>query len=250
MADYRIKSSDIKDLDGYSLELTLAKVQNVLENGLDHKQEKAAFLSLVNQGESRADFDELLEAASKLQLHYQKPVLVHLRAGDVARDALDSFVKRARQLGLVNFLVISGDKQRLANGFSTAVELMAALREEAGDDLVLASTIDVNPGASKTVLTSIEKLNEKAQAGADWFITQIFFDDELLMEIEKESAGRFVLVPGVVDSLSDKTMNWIEKRLAINVPEECKVDQKVFLDQQVKVLEEKGFTFFHHFGMN
>ncbi|MBS9338564.1 hypothetical protein G6R29_02810 [Fructobacillus sp. M2-14] len=250
MVEYRIDPHEISDLDGFSVELTVGKVKTLLENGLDRKAMEATFFSVVNQGESESDFCELLETASHLQRATGRPVLVHLRAGDISAVGVLEFLKRVKALELSNFLIITGDKRRLDDGFSTGLALLSALRDAAGDEITLASTIDVNQAAGRTATMLLEEWEKRNECGADFAITQIFFEPEMLIGLRKKLENDAVIVPGLVSGLSEKQVGWIECVLGITVPMDFRQNPVAFNKRLKERLNKSGFGFFHYFGMD
>ncbi|WP_274458690.1 methylenetetrahydrofolate reductase [Fructobacillus sp. CRL 2054] len=230
----------------FSNELTKKKIEEILANGFTEGQEKFSYFSLVNQGDSQADFDELLLLAKAFQARKKYPVLVHLRLGDVTPDSLPRFIEKTRQLGLMNFLVLSGDKRVNKQGFSTVESLLSALKKGAGNSLTLAAT--VNPSDSQAV----EKVKRRKQAGADFFISQILFASQPMVDLKAAlvQAGLTVqLVAGMLNQPTVGQVRWVGKTFGLTVPaaylkDPIKVNQTV-----EKSLQEAGFSAFHFFTL-
>ncbi|SFC09676.1 5,10-methylenetetrahydrofolate reductase [Fructobacillus durionis] len=229
-----------------SNELTKKGVGTILENGFSASQEKYDFFSLVNQGDSQAEFDELLILAKEFQERTKRPILVHLRLGDVTPYTLLDFIEKTRKLGLQNFLVLSGDKRVNEQGFYTVEDLLRALRKELGGRVTLAAT--VNPADP----TAVEKVESRQSAGADFLISQISFDSQPLMDLKKEleqDGLKVQLVAGMLNQPTIGQIQWVEKTFGLRVPLAYKENPKKVNRTVEKSLQIAGFSAFHFFTL-
>lgn len=105
-------------------------------------------------------------------------------------------LKNAREAGIRNILALRGDPpigedkwQRTPGGFSNAVELVRLIREEHGDwfCVAVAGYPEVHtecwnnpdlPPSEQAMALDLKRLREKVEAGADFVITQFFYDTE------------------------------------------------------------------------
>lgn len=97
---------------------------------------------------------------------------------------------QAKELGIKNILALRGDPPRgskdwvpIENGFNYAVDLVKFIREVYGDYFCIgvAGYPEVHLSAT-TREDDIRYLKEKVDAGADFIITQLFYDNQIYLE--------------------------------------------------------------------
>lgn len=231
-----------------SKELTLREVDYLLENGLLSELDDFAFFSLVNQGRNLADFYVLLQKATTVQKITKRPVLVHLRVGDVSRESLPKFIDTVDNMQLRNFLLVSGDKRVNPDGFSSVEELLIAIKKASDGRICLAATVD--PGRADASI----KAKKRLTAGADFLISQILFEIQPMVElrerlrqegIDKEN----VLVPGVLEKPSLGQLAWLQEHLQMKIPRTFQQQPKKSLAGLKQSLVENGFLGQHLFSV-
>lgn len=93
-------------------------------------------------------------------------------------------------MGIKNLLALRGDPPRgatdwipIENGFNYSVDLVKFIREKYGDFFCIgvAAYPEVHLEA-KSREDDIRYLKEKVDAGADFIITQLFYDNEIFFE--------------------------------------------------------------------
>jgi methylenetetrahydrofolate reductase (NADPH) len=126
---------------------------------------------------------------------YGLDVLLHLTC-HLPKEDLKRVLRNAREAGIQNILALRGDPpigedkwKPCEGGFRNAIELVKLIREEHGDYFCVAIACypEVHtdgwnsshlPPSEKTQIDDLQRLKEKVDAGADFMISQFFFDVE------------------------------------------------------------------------
>ncbi|KAK1922997.1 methylenetetrahydrofolate reductase-domain-containing protein [Papiliotrema laurentii] len=126
---------------------------------------------------------ELAEEASKLGLD----VILHLTCTNMPKEKVDSALKRARDLGIQNVLALRGDPPRSEeysttldpepDFFQHADDLVRYIRKEYNDWFCIGVAGYPTPHVdSESPEMDLHWLKQKCDAGADFIITQLFYD--------------------------------------------------------------------------
>lgn len=243
-----ILKSDKKPV--YSKELSSKQAEKVLLEGLSEGSLNWAYFSLVNQARSKAEWLDLLGLAERLQKKHGLPVLVHLRAGDLSIDSLLPFVALAAEKGLNNFLVVGGDFRLEEEGFASAVDLLTALKKAGGDSLCLAATVDPTKPDQEALLRNFLA---KQAAGADFFISQVTFAKEPLLDLKRSVESKKRLLPpvtvGMLQNPSEGQLAFARERLGLFVPTAFQKNAREQGQLVEKALLQAGFSAFHFFTL-
>jgi methylenetetrahydrofolate reductase (NADPH) len=124
-----------------------------------------------------------------------------------ARAVLDAFTLR----GIVNLLALGGDPPQGTtdwrphpDGFHYAAELVREAVARGGFCIAVAGFPEVHPRAVSRA-SDLGYLKEKVEAGADFIITQLFFDNDdyyRYVEDVRRLGVKVPIVPGVLPILS------------------------------------------------
>jgi methylenetetrahydrofolate reductase (NADPH) len=125
------------------------------------------------------------------------------------RDELDAILARLEAAGVENVLALRGDPPRgqsafsaVEGGFRYAAELVAFIRETRGPKLCLGGAAYPEKHIEcGNPAVDLNNLKRKADAGLDFLITNLFFDNRHYWELVERAraAGiRIPIVPGIM----------------------------------------------------
>ncbi len=127
---------------------------------------------------------QTLDISETLQKFFGLDVLMHLTCTNMPVPMLDEALDKAREAGIRNILALRGDPprdqsewQRVEGGFAYAYELVGHIRDRYGDEFCIGVA-----GYPEGHLEAEDKdtctgyLKQKVDCGADFVITQLFFD--------------------------------------------------------------------------
>lgn len=115
---------------------------------------------------------------------------MHLTCTNMPKEKIDAALEAAKTAGIQNILALRGDPPRgqanwvaCENGFSNAVDLVRYIREQYGDYFCISVA-----GYPEGHIDQPDKeldmmyLKEKVDAGADYIVTQLFYDVDLFIK--------------------------------------------------------------------
>ncbi|DAZ93974.1 TPA: hypothetical protein N0F65_005485, partial [Lagenidium giganteum] len=153
-----------------------------------------------------------LRIGAHIQKEFQLDVLLHLTC-HLPKDELKRILHNARAAGIRNILALRGDPpigaerwKPIPNGLNNAVDLIRLIREEHGDYFCIACagypevhTESWNhpelPPSNEARQLDLARLKEKQDAGADFLITQFFFDVDNLLQWIRDCREIGITVP-------------------------------------------------------
>merc|ERR1719387_501866 len=147
-------------------------------------------------------------------------VLMHLTCTNVTVDMTRKALQRCKEKGLCNILALRGDPPANASewtategGFSHAVDLVRFIRKEFGDYFCIG--VAAYPEGhidAESFDKDLQYYKEKVDAGADFGVTQLFYDTNLYFEFLKKSRE---LMEGGCPGLHLYTLNLEKSATAI-----------------------------------
>jgi methylenetetrahydrofolate reductase (NADPH) len=138
--------------------------------------------------------------------------VAHLTCVNHTRTQVAELLEKIRALGCKNILALRGDPpgggefRVTPDGFEFAAQLVKLIRETNGFSVGVAGFPEGHIACKEGKYADWQHLKEKVDAGADYVLTQLFFDNADFFEFRDHVAGklgvRVPLVPGVIPILS------------------------------------------------
>ena len=174
-------------------------------------QAKPDFCS-VTYGAGGSTRDKTLMIVDRIQREHDLTALAHLTCVNHTRDEVRTVLEKIRALGCKNILALRGDPpnggefQPTPGGFEFASQLVKFIREQDDFSVGVAGFPEGHPACKNGKQTDWRHLQEKVDAGADFVLTQLFFDNADYFEFRDFVTGRLgvrvPLVPGIIPFLS------------------------------------------------
>ena len=138
--------------------------------------------------------------AAELQRRTRINALAHLTCLGSSVADVDAFVDELGANGVRNVLALRGDKApgREVIDFAHANELIAHLKERLPELCVGAACYPEGHVEAPSLAFDIEQIKAKQDAGADFLVTQLFFDNELFYRFREACVRARVKIPIVV----------------------------------------------------
>lgn len=117
--------------------------------------------------------------------------MAHLTCLDATRADIDSYLAQLKDKGIDNVLALRGDPMpgKAPKDFRYASDLISHIKGSEPALCVGAACYFEGHVECEDFATSIEHLKAKQDAGADFLVSQLFFDNELFLRF-REAAGR------------------------------------------------------------
>jgi methylenetetrahydrofolate reductase (NADPH) len=161
----------------------------------------------VTYGAGGATRDGTVEIAQRIRSDYGIEVMAHLSCVGETREGLTSILDRFAAIGIENVLALRGDPPRGEaefvppdDGLSSAAELTSFITERHGFTIGGACFPEVHPEADD-LDSDLAYLKTKVEAGANFLITQLFFDNQAYFDFVAAARARGIevpIIPGVI----------------------------------------------------
>ena len=182
---------------------------------------KPAWINVVSRG--RAD----LELCRDIQDEFGVEVVAHILCFDFDRAQTEKALRRLHEYGVKSVFALQGDGAGVAprgEGFNHyAADLVAQIKRMGLDFRVGVAGYPEGHVRASSPESDIAHLKAKVDAGADYVITQMFFDNERFYDFEQRCrrAGIGVpIVPGLKVLSSAAQVKFVQDNFHVEVPKE------------------------------
>jgi methylenetetrahydrofolate reductase (NADPH) len=168
-------------------------------------------------GGTNGDYRRTLETVDRIQREQHLTAMAHLTCVNRTRPQVEEILSDARRLGIRNILALRGDPPKggvepvaPADGFKHCYELVRFIRDTSGFSIGVAGFPEGHSACAEGRETDWERLRKKIDSGADFVITQLFFQNRHYLELRDYLADRGVttpIVPGILPILSSRQVN-------------------------------------------
>ena len=174
----------------------------------------------VTYGAGGSNSKNTTAIASFLKDRLSIPSLAHLTCVTNTKEDIAQKLEEYKALGIENILALRGDKPRdfegdeLFPGYQYASELTKAIKDFGGFCVGGACYPECHPN-SPSLDVDIENLKRKVDAGADFLVTQMFFDNEAFYSFRDKAVKSGIHVPITAGIMPLTSINQIQ-RMVIN----------------------------------
>lgn len=162
----------------------------------------------VTYGAGGTTREKTLHIVDRIQRQHGLPALAHLTCVNHTRAEVESLLEKIRALDCRNVLALRGDPpngaefQPTPGGFQFSAELVKFIRERVDFSVGVAGFPEGHIACRAGKHEDWRHLREKVDAGADFVITQLFFDNADFLEFRDHVSGRLgvhvPLIPGII----------------------------------------------------
>lgn len=157
----------------------------------DLRKLEPSFVTLT-YGAGGSARDRTLETAGMIRNELGLETVAHLTCIAHTRGEIDAILKAIRSLGIENIMALRGDKPKdgapLPGEYRFAAELVRHVASAGGFCVGVAGYPEKHPEAP-SLEADLARLKEKAESGAHFITTQLFFDnDDYFRFVEKVRA--------------------------------------------------------------
>lgn len=157
-----------------------------------------------------------------LQKEYGLPAMAHLTCRNSTRADVDEAVRQFQEQGVTHVLALRGDRVPgcETQDFHYASQLIEYLRETTDMTLGAACYPEGHVACSDPA-RDLDYLRQKQDAGAAFFITQLFFDNDCFFRFRERAAAHGITVPvdvGVMPILSRESLIKMSFNCGASIP--------------------------------
>ncbi|MCI0745420.1 MAG: methylenetetrahydrofolate reductase [NAD(P)H] [Verrucomicrobia subdivision 3 bacterium] len=167
----------------------------------------------VTYGAGGSTREKTLGIVDRIQREHGLTAMAHLTCVNATKEQLREVIDQARGLGIRNILALRGDPpggtggfMRTAGGFEFSYELVQFLRELGGFSIGTAGFPEGHMACTEGKYIDWQRLKFKIDQGADFVLTQLFFDNADFFEFRdymtKKLGVTAPIYPGVLPILS------------------------------------------------
>ncbi len=182
----------------------------------------------VTYGAGGSTREKTLQIVDRVQREHGLPALAHLTCVNHTREEVRALLEKIRALNCKNILALRGDPpgggefQPTPGGFEFSSELVRFIREQGNFSTGVAGFPEGHIACKAGKHADWQHLKEKVEAGADFVVTQLFFDNADYFEFRDHVAGKLgvqvPLVPGVVSILSATQITKFTQMCGAKIP--------------------------------
>lgn len=205
----------------FSFEYFPPRTEEGVENLFERLERMAAYgptFCDITWGAGGSTADVTLDIAVKMQNYVCVDTMMHLTCTNMPVESLQHALDEAKKNNIRNILALRGDPPKgqekfeaIEGGLSCALDLVRYIRKEYGNDfgIGVAGYPEVHPDhivddpeqMEKNYLASLEYLKQKIEAGADFIVTQLFYDVDIFLKFVKDCRSVGItcpILPGIM----------------------------------------------------
>ena len=166
----------------------------------------------VTYGAGGSTREKTLMIVDRIQREHQLTALAHLTCVNHTHEQVGELLQKIKATGCKNILALRGDPpgggefQMTPGGFEFSSQLVQFIREQKGFNVGVAGFPEGHIACQEGKLADWQHLKEKVEAGADFVITQLFFDNTDYFAFRDHLTTKLgvnvPLVPGVIAIVS------------------------------------------------
>src|SRR5690606_2469292 len=196
--------------------------RNLLEKTIPALGQLKPDFCSVTYGAGGSTRDKTLMIVDRIQREQNLPTMAHLTCVNATKDEIAKVLEQARALGIKNDLALRGDPppgsgefQKTEGGFEFSYELVKFIRELGRFSIGTAGFPEGHVACKEGKVTDWERLKAKIDCGADFVLTQLFFDNNDFFEFRDHLQKLGVTVPIVPGILAIQSAAQIKKFTAL-----------------------------------
>ncbi|MBE9547483.1 MAG: methylenetetrahydrofolate reductase [NAD(P)H] [Proteobacteria bacterium] len=211
---------------------------------------KPDFIS-VTYGAGGSTRDKSIEIASKVKNEFNKEVLAHLTCVQTTKDDILGILDEFKKKNIENILALRGDPPKgetefvkTEGGFGYANELVEFIKSNDGFSIGVAGYPEGHIEAP-SLEADLINLKRKVDAGADFIITQLFFNNGDFYRFRDSTIKtgiRVPIIPGIFPILNYKQVYRIASLCGAKIP--SRLEQKIYkLKEKPDEIEKYGIEY-------
>jgi len=228
----------------------------------------------VTYGAGGSTKDKTADIVQSIQDQHQLTAMMHLTCVSATREELEAVVADAKNRGVKNLLALRGDPpgggdfEVTEGGFEFSYQLVQMLKEKGEFSIGTAGFPEGHIHCTEGKLVDWERLANKVKCGADFVITQLFFDNadyfEMVDHLRSKHDVQVPIVPGVLPIVSAGLIKRFTQLCGAKLPDalvqelEARAEDDAavkefgieFATKQIRELLDRGAPGVHFYTLN
>jgi methylenetetrahydrofolate reductase (NADPH) len=190
---------------------------------------RPSFVS-VTYGAGGSTRDRTIELVGRIKKELSMETVAHLTCVGATREEIRGVLERLADAGIETVLALRGDPPKgeeafvkTEGGFGYANELVSFIRSEGFDFCVGAACYPEKHPEALNADVDLDNLKRKVDAGADFLVTQLFFDNEdyfAFVRRARQAGIEVPIVPGLMPVTNVAQIQRFTKMCAARIPQE------------------------------
>lgn len=160
-------------------------------------KENPDFISVTFGAGGSSNNNKTIEIANKIKNQYSVEPMVHLTCLSYEKSEIDEFYKVLKENNIENILALRGDRNpnvEEKNDFKHASDLTRYIKERGEFCVAGACYPEVHPEADNSIV-DIRNLKTKVDSGADFLVSQLFFNNDEFYRFQEKCKIAGIDVP-------------------------------------------------------
>lgn len=205
----------------------------------------------VTYGAGGSTKDKTVDISSYIQNRYSLSSIAHVTCISSTKNEIKNILDSIEKNNIQNVLALRGDYPVNAaaytlpeNSFKNSLELIEFFKKNSDLCVGAACYPEKHPEA-KSLDSDIDFLKRKVEAGADFLVTQMFFDNEMFYDFYDKTQQKGINVPiitGILPILNKKQINTIVGLTGNSIPKKFKRILEKY-ENNPEALHEVGMSY-------
>jgi methylenetetrahydrofolate reductase (NADPH) len=163
----------------------------------------------VTYGAGGGTREKTLMIVDRIQREHKLTTVLHLTCVNATQEQVGEVIAQARGLGVKNILALRGDPpggngifQKTEGGFEFSYQLVSYIKKLGGFSIGTAGFPEGHIACKEGKYVDWERLKNKIDCGADFVVTQLFFDNADFFEFRdhlvKKHGVKVPIFPGIL----------------------------------------------------
>jgi methylenetetrahydrofolate reductase (NADPH) len=221
--------------------------RNLLEKTIPALMKTKPDYCSVTYGAGGSTRDKTLMIVDRIQSQHGLTAVAHLTCVCATKDQIRELLGQIRALGVKNLLALRGDPpgggefKVTPGGFEFSSQLVRFIREQGEFSIGVAGFPEGHIACKEGKQVDWQHLKEKVDAGADFVLTQLFFDNADFHEFRDHMTGKLGLkvpiVPGIVSIQSASQIKRFTAMCGARIPAPLAAKLEAYGDDDAAVAE-------------
>lgn len=163
--------------------------------------------------------NKTVELSSLVKNKYALEAVAHLTCISSTKQDINSYLEALKSNNIENILALRGDKPldgNIVGQFNYASELIKYIKEYDNSFNIAAACYPEGHIETKSVTKEVENMKRKEEAGASYFISQLFFDNEAYYRFLNEVNRKNIKAPIEAGIMPVTNRKQIERMVALS----------------------------------